>query len=154
MNALELKIPPPLVAAAVAALMGALAWLAPALSMVVPGRAVLAPLLALLGGALAAAGVWRFVQHRTTVHPHRPQETQTLVTDGAYRFSRNPMYLGILLVLLAWALWLGNAPAALLGPAAFVAYLNRFQIGPEERVLAQRFGDAYQRYRQRVRRWL
>lgn len=72
---------------------------------------------------------------------------------GPYRFTRNPMYLGMVLILLAWCLWLGNA-AALLALAAFVGYITRFQIVPEERALAGRFGAAYEDYRRRVRRWV
>jgi protein-S-isoprenylcysteine O-methyltransferase Ste14 len=76
-----------------------------------------------------------------------------MVTSGVYRHTRNPMYLGMLCLLGAWAAWLGNA-AALLGLPAFVAYMNRFQIAPEERALAQRFGAAFDAYAARVRRWL
>ena len=76
-----------------------------------------------------------------------------MVTDGIYRYSRNPMYLGMALLLAAWALWLGNA-AALLGIVLFVALINRYQIRPEERILAAKFGDDYRNYCRRTRRWL
>jgi protein-S-isoprenylcysteine O-methyltransferase Ste14 len=83
----------------------------------------------------------------------QPEQVSNMVTDGIYRHSRNPMYLGMLLVLAAWAAWLASAPA-LLGLPVFVLYLNRFQIVPEERVLAQRFATQYADYAQRTRRWL
>ena len=76
-----------------------------------------------------------------------------MVTDGIYRYSRNPMYLGMALLLAAWALWLGNA-AAWLGIVLFVALINRYQIRPEERILAAKFGDDYHSYCRRTRRWL
>ena len=63
------------------------------------------------------------------------------------------MYLGVLLVLIAWGGWLAN-PAALVLAALFVQYINRFQIQPEERALARNFGAAYASYAREVRRWL
>jgi protein-S-isoprenylcysteine O-methyltransferase Ste14 len=72
---------------------------------------------------------------------------------GVYRWTRNPMYLGMAVLLLAWGLWLANG-AALAVISLFVAYLNRFQIAPEERALQARFGDEFTAYRARVRRWL
>ena len=82
-----------------------------------------------------------------------PQKASALVTSGVYRITRNPMYLGMLLVLAGWAVWLGNA-AALIGLPLFVGVLNLLQIAPEERVLRGRFGDAFTRYAARVRRWI
>ena len=82
-----------------------------------------------------------------------PDRSAALVAGGIYRSSRNPMYLGFLLLLAAWACWLAN-PLALAGLPAFVLYLNRFQIAPEERALRARFGDAYDGYARAVRRWL
>jgi protein-S-isoprenylcysteine O-methyltransferase Ste14 len=76
-----------------------------------------------------------------------------MVTTGIYRFSRNPMYVGFALVLVGWACFVANLVAMLL-VLAFVVYLNRFQIEPEERVLSARFGDEYRTYLRAVRRWL
>ena len=81
------------------------------------------------------------------------QRGHTLVTTGIYRFTRNPMYVGLFFVLLAWAVFLSSA-WALVGPVAFMQYINRFQIVPEERVLATMFGATYAEYKARVRRWL
>ena len=108
--------------------------------------------LAAAGGALALAGVWAFARSRTTVNPLAPQRARALVTGGVYRYTRNPMYLGMLLALAGWAVWLGNA-AALLALPLFVAVLNTLQIRPEEAALRARFGADYARYAQRVRRW-
>ena len=63
------------------------------------------------------------------------------------------MYVGVLTILIAWAALLA-APLALIGPAAFAAYITRFQIRPEERALSVIFGNEYEGYRSRVRRWL
>ena len=83
----------------------------------------------------------------------RPHESAKLVASGVYRWSRNPMYLGDLLILAGWALWLANV-AAFIGLPLFVAYINRFQITLEERALEARFGAAYVEYRRSARRWI
>ncbi|MDR9437787.1 MAG: isoprenylcysteine carboxylmethyltransferase family protein, partial [Thiohalophilus sp.] len=70
-----------------------------------------------------------------------------------YRYTRNPMYLGFLLMLVAWGLFLGSVFAALLLPL-FIIYMNRFQILPEERHMRALFGEAYLHYMSQVRRWL
>ena len=105
--------------------------------------------LAFMTGLLA---VFRFLRAGASLNPHHPEYAKKLVTDGIYNYSRNPMYLSLLLLLLAWGVYLGNAFNTLLA-ALFVAYMNQFQIGPEERTLETRFGSAYRRYCTMVRRW-
>jgi len=151
-NALELKIPPPIVAILVAALM-LLASRTPALRFEVPARRVIAASLVVLGVAVAIAGVVSFRRAQTTVNPLEPESTSSLVISGVYRVSRNPMYVGMLFVLLGWAVLLANVLALAIVPT-FILYMNRFQIGPEETVLARRFGVEYETYRSRVRRWI
>ncbi|UUY06978.1 isoprenylcysteine carboxylmethyltransferase family protein [Pseudomonas sp. J452] len=153
MSALELKIPPPLVLFVCGLLMWLLAYLLPSLGFNLPGRLLLSTLLAAGGLGVAGAGVLAFHQASTTINPTRPSTTSSIVSNGVYRFTRNPMYLGMLLCLGSWALFLGN-PLSLLGLPLFVAYLNRMQIGPEERALDAKFGEPYAQYRSRVRRWL
>ncbi|MCL2645176.1 MAG: isoprenylcysteine carboxylmethyltransferase family protein, partial [Betaproteobacteria bacterium] len=84
--------------------------------------------------------------------PTTPTEASSLVVSGVYRFTRNPMYLGGFVMLLAWSLWLAKFSACFF-LAFFVLYLTRFQIIPEERVLRARFGTEYDDYTKRVRRW-
>ncbi len=153
MKALELKLPPPLVAALAALLMWVVARQGPLLELAFPMRLSLAILVALAGLAVAVAGVMSFHRVETTVNPLTPEKSSALVSSGIYRISRNPMYLGLLLVLLGWALWL-SAPWALVGPVLFVAWITRFQIIPEERALLARFGPEFEIYCRRVRRWL
>jgi len=153
MSPLELKVPPPVVTAAIAAAMASLAFVLPAADLALPQRPVLAALFAGAGVLVAATGVAGFFRQRTTVNPHTPERSSALVTTGIYRYTRNPMYLGLLLVLIGWAVWLANAASLPLLPV-FILYLNRYQIEPEERVLGARFGQAFTDYRGRVRRWL
>ena len=153
MPALELKIPPPLVMLLSGLLMGLLAWLLPILTIWLPMQQLLCMLALSAGTLLIVVSVALFIMAKTTIEPTRPGRAAHLVVGGFNRISRNPMYLGMLLWLLAWALWLGNL-LALLGLPLFVLYMNRFQISLEERFLAEKFGDQYQAYLARVRRWL
>jgi protein-S-isoprenylcysteine O-methyltransferase Ste14 len=153
MRALELKIPPPVVAL----LVGAAMWFAVGAIVAheLPFRARLVAFvaIALAGGAIALAGDLEFRRARTTINPFKPENSTTLVMSGIYRFTRNPMYVGLTLVLVGWAAFLWSA-WALAGPVIFVFYITRFQIMPEERVLSAKFGAAYAQYAARVRRWV
>ena len=152
MQALELKIPPPVIALLVAVSMWFARPYASSLDLVIPWRPAFAIALVILGIALALAGVLAFRKAKTTVNPTKPEATSTVVATGIYRFTRNPMYLGMLMVLVGWAVFLANVISFLLLPL-FVLYMNRLQIGPEERVLSEHFGREYATYMQSVRRW-
>ncbi len=153
MSWLELRIPPlALLLGFVALALGLAHWL-PQLHIAVPGLQTLAVALALAGTAVAVLGVIVFRRADTTVNPTQPESSRTLVTTGIYKYSRNPMYLGFAWLLLAVAIWLSHALALALVPA-FVAYMNRFQIEPEERALKAKFGDEFVGYMQAVHRWI
>ena len=130
-----------------------LSSLAPALDFELPFAAGIATLIALPGLIVALAGVRAFRRQATTVNPMKPGEASSMVTEGVYRYTRNPMYLGLACAMLAWGLYLQNI-AALLFVIAFVAYMTHFQIKPEERALQAIFGDEYVSFKSRVRRWL
>ena len=150
----ETGIPPLALLALVAAAMWLMHRWLPRVGPAWPSLAAVASIVGACGLVVGVLALLPFGRLRTTVDPRHPERASRLVTDGVYRVSRNPMYLAMLLGLVAWGLWLGRAPALLLGPAFFVAYLNRRQIPPEERALAAAFGDEYERYRRKVRRWL
>lgn len=118
-----------------------------------PARWTVAFVLCALGAGVALAGVRAFRRAKTTVNPFTPEKSSALVVQGVYRLSRNPMYLGMLLALAGWAYVLGSVPALVVLPM-YTAYMNRFQIQPEECLLAEKFGDAFAAYQQRVRRWV
>ncbi|SEG05511.1 methyltransferase family protein [Marinobacterium lutimaris] len=152
MSRLELKCPPPLVAAVCALLI----WLSRWLGIGSPLNTELAWLkygLVFTALLLGFGALYQFYRRGTTFHPHTPEKTRVLVDSGLFRYSRNPMYLGILLLLAAYGLhepsWL--SPLWLVG---FVLYMNRFQIHPEERALRSLFGAEYSRYMERTRRWI
>ena len=152
----EHKIPPPVIDLACAGLMWVLARAVPSVQLWPRGGAwwvwAGALALALAGGLIALAGVREFARARTTVNPLAPERASALVTSGVFGYTRNPMYLGMLLVLAGWAWWLGNAAAWLGLPLAVLA-LDVLQIQPEERVMRARFGADYARYTATVRRW-
>lgn len=153
MNALETRIPPPLAGL----IIGALAWLASTAlgptAIASPVRLTAALALALLGFGITYAGVRAVRRAGTTLNPIKPETTSALVTSGIYRYTRNPMYLGMATWMLAWSAWLGT-PVGLIGAPLFMLYMNRFQIGPEERALSKLFGTEFTAYLTRVRRWL
>ena len=153
MKALELKIPPPIVALLGAVAMWGIASVSPSLDIPLFIRKVTAGVLLLVAAGIALPGFVAFIWAKTTINPMKPDAASSLVTGGIYRFTRNPMYVSVLFILVAWAIFLSSA-WALVGPVAFVLYMNRFQITPEERALAAMFGTAYAEYKGRVRRWL
>lgn len=153
MQALELKIPPVVLVALFALAMWLLTQWLPPLALPQSWRLVLAGAFAASGVAIALSGVLAFRRANTTVDPRVPQQSSSLVIRGIYRYSRNPMYVGFLLLLAALGFYLMSAAALALLPL-FVWYMNRFQIVPEERHLLQNFGNEYQAYTQQVRRWL
>ena len=108
---------------------------------------------ALAGVALAVAGFREFRRAGANIDPRRIDRGDVLVTGGVFRFTRNPMYLGMALALLGYALYLARG-LELLGPVAFAAYLTRFQILPEEAAMRAKFGASYEEYTRKVRRWL
>lgn len=152
-HALEHRIPPPIIGALIAGAMWGVALATPTLALPDLIRHAATVVLALAGLAFDIGGLIGFLRAKTTVNPLQPAKASALVTTGIYRMTRNPMYVGMALLLTAWAIHLAT-PYALAGPALFVGYINRFQIEPEERVLQRLFGDSYAAYTMRVRRWL
>jgi len=150
---LELKVPPPAVAVLAMVLMWLGAWAVPKLGFFLPGRPYVAGGVAVVGAIVAILGVVSFRRAKTTVNPMKPESSSSLVISGVYRRTRNPMYLGLLLIQLGWAAYLSNALAFALVPG-FVLYMTLFQIRPEERALASRFGPEFTAYKSRVRRWI
>jgi protein-S-isoprenylcysteine O-methyltransferase Ste14 len=154
MHVLELKVPPVAVVLLMAALMWLVARAAPAFELAFPLRGLLAVGLAIAGVVASLSGVVSFRRAKTTVNPMKPDSSSSLVSSGVYALTRNPMYLGFLLVLAGWAVFLSNVFGLLLLLPVFVFYMNRFQIEPEKKALAILFGPAFIAYQSRVRRWL
>ena len=154
MKSLELKIPP-LVTLLIAAVLAwfAARWTSTPLDFVLPEKNLLFSAVAVLGVAVTAYAVIMFRRERTTVNPVEPSNASALVTSGVFRFTRNPMYVGMLLVLSGWVVYLGSA-TGFLSIVFFITYMTRFQIRPEEKILTEVFGQPYSDYCSNVRRWL
>lgn len=153
MYRLELKIPPAALVLLFALVMWIVSKMASWAIVQIPGKEWVAFALWMAGAALIGAGITALISAKTTANPLTPELSASIVTTGVYGLSRNPMYAGFLLMLAAWAAFLENIFPALLLPL-FVLYMNRFQIIPEEKVLLNKFGEAYVRYLKSVRRWI
>lgn len=153
MRFLETKIPAPVVATLLAVAMFLLPGIAPDSGVFVHVRRVLIDFCMNLSAFVALMAFATFWKARTTINPIQPDRASVLVTHGIYAITRNPMYLSLLLLLAAYAgmQWSWGAGA---GPLVYAAYVTRFQILPEERVLEAKFGSEYTEYKGRVRRWL
>jgi protein-S-isoprenylcysteine O-methyltransferase Ste14 len=109
--------------------------------------------LMILGGSIGVLAIIEFARRSTTVNPHKPENSKELVTTGVYQYSRNPMYLGLLIALLSPVFYWGNAVTLLVLPL-FAWYINKFQIKPEEDIMQQKFGDEFLKYKKEIRRWI
>jgi protein-S-isoprenylcysteine O-methyltransferase Ste14 len=154
MNALENKIPPPIVGL----LFGLIIWAISSVTEPVSifnqqQELVAAAILLVVGFSFAISGGISFRMAKTTVNPLKPETASSLVTSGVFKYSRNPMYVGLAIILLAWTVYL-SVPLGLLAIIGFIAYIQRFQIVPEERAMVKLFGAEFSAYQSRVRRWL
>ncbi len=149
---MSLKLPPALVFLAFGGLMYLLAIFLPVGYYDFVGRYLLIKILGAAAVLVVIVALFQFYRAGTSIDPGDLSKTKKLVTSGIYNYTRNPMYLAMLLILLAWGLWLGNAFNTVLA-AGFVAYMNAFQINREEASLRKQFGKEYDQYCRMVRRW-
>tara|TARA_A100000164_G_C21924563_1_gene782373 strand:+ start:1803 stop:2207 length:405 start_codon:yes stop_codon:yes gene_type:complete len=111
-------------------------------------------LLCLISGIIIIIlGINKFRLSKTTISPLKPSKTSYLVNDGIYSYTRNPMYLGLLLILLSIAIYLKNYISLLFIPL-FILFITKNQILPEEKTLENIFGERYKNYKNKVRRWI
>lgn len=150
---MKLLIPPPLQGLIAGIAIWGLAQWAPDLVTAYSGQKTIAGGLIASGLVIDLISIIAFFRAKTTISPLSPEKTNTLVLNGLYRFSRNPMYLGMLLVLLGWSLWF-SSPLTLIPIILFVLSITWLQIKPEEAALTEKFGENYTAYQARVRRWI
>jgi protein-S-isoprenylcysteine O-methyltransferase Ste14 len=153
MKWLELRIPPPVLALICAAIMWALAEYTPHYATTPTVKWGFVIFFIVLGATFDIAGLLAFKRSKTTINPLHPEKSSTLVSDGIYKITRNPMYVGMVAFLLAWMSYLENS-TALIAVFLFMWYITTFQIIPEEQMLTQLFGEDFVEYQKRVRRWL
>lgn len=151
-KALELKVYPPIILLVCLSLAYGLSHFLPLLAL----PTILFGMhryVALAGILLALSGIWEFRKAKTTINPTKPEKSSHLVTGGIYRITRNPMYLGMLFIIVAAIFKFGNYYGFIALPV-FILYITQFQIKPEERIIESIFGEEYVRYKKQVRRWL
>ena len=145
---LSLKTPPVLLLVIVAILMY---FIAPILR-ILPFGILFGILCALVGMGLIIISVQQFNQTKTTVNPLNPNQTQALVTTGIFAYTRNPMYKGMVWLLLGWAFYLGSI-VSFIGVLVFIFWIDRWQIKPEETILREKFGKVFDEYCKKTPRW-
>ena len=153
MPSLETRIPPPVMALAIAAGIWGASRLTGPLALLGPARYVMAGAFVVVAVVFAVPAVRALRRAKTTFDPVHIDRVTKVVTSGVYSHSRNPMYVALASLLFGWAAFL-DVPLGFLVPLFFVTYMNRYQIVPEERVLEARFGAPYLAYKARVRRWI
>lgn len=146
-------VPPPIQGVLTLLVIWALSHAAPGLNLDFPGRQILSGMLIVVGLSFEIFAFSAFRRAKTTVNPLKPENASRLVVTGLYRYTRNPMYLGMLLLLCGLAIGFGNI-LGILALIAFVLSMNIFQIKPEERALTETFGATYVDYCKQVRRWI
>ncbi len=150
---LKTKVPPPVITIVCMFLMWAISKINLHFSLSAFVRITLLMLFLLAALVFIFSGLVAFRRAQTTVDPMKPETASSLVCSGIYRFSRNPMYVGLVMMLLAWLVYL-SSPFAIVGVIGFVYYINEFQIKPEEHALQKKFGVEFDKYKLKVRRWL
>lgn len=150
---LALKVIPPVQLIISASLMFGLAYFLPQYHFSLALSLPLVIVLIALASIISSLALYDFHKYKTTSHPHTPEKTSTIVDSGIYAYSRNPMYLALVLVLLALALYLKNVTCFAVIPL-FICYITRYQIKLEEVMLDKIFPTDYQNYSNKVRRWL
>ena len=149
----KLKIPPPIQGLFWAFCMWGISRLLPDLNYRFSFQTILGFLFIGAGLFLDLLSIKSFWTAKTTINPLNPEKASQLVISGFYRFSRNPMYLGLAMLLIGWSVLLGN-PINLIVIGCFIGAMNVFQIKPEEAALKSKFGNEYDDYARRVRRWI
>lgn len=150
---MKLLIPPPVQAIICAAGMWVVSQRFPSLDFTFAFQQYLAIAICALGILIDLVSVGLFAKLKTTVSPFSPHKTEKLVTTGFYQYTRNPMYLGMVVILTGLGIWLGNFGSFILIPG-FMWFVTHFQIIPEEEILREKLGDEYENYTKRVRRWI
>ena len=153
MKSLELKIPPPIYALSIALLMWLLNKYIPVVQLIQAPWNKAGLGIIIIAGTLDLWSLFLFLKKHTTPNPMKPENTTGLVVRGLYKISRNPMYVGLLIMLFGFAVWLGGLTSFLVLPLFYVL-ITQMQIKPEERFLLEKFGSEYQTYKDSVRRWL
>ena len=148
---IKTKLPPPLVALTFGFLINYTKNIFPKIE--IENEIIFGSFMIIIGLIIILSSIILFKKYQTTITPLNPSNATKLITDGIYKFSRNPMYLGLLLVLFGFSIILNPTGGFLLIPL-FILYINLFQIIPEENAMVDLFKDEFLEYKENVRRWI
>ena len=148
---IKTKFPPPLVALTFGFLINYTKNIFPKIE--IKNEIIFGSFMIIIGLIIILSAIILFKKYQTTITPLNPSNATKLITDGIYKFSRNPMYLGLLLMLMGISIILNLTGGVLLIPL-FILYLNLFQIIPEENAMVDLFKDEFIDYKKNVRRWI
>ncbi len=148
---MKTKIPPPILALVMIVLIYLSSFFIESTTFNYQGS--LSVLVLILGLACAIPSFKLFARYKTTISPLKPSDATALVTEGMYRYSRNPMYLGLLLLIIASTIWFGTWFGIIVN-ILFIFLINFLQIIPEEEALLEIFSEEYEEYKKNVRRWI
>ena len=147
----KLKIPPPIL---VIILITSIYFSSDKLDLIsIPYRTLFSIVILSIGILVIINPVVKFIKSKTTVNPVEFKNVEKLVTSGIYKYSRNPMYLGMIMIIISTTVYYLNF-YSLLTPFIFYFWINRFQIKREEVFLEEKFGQEYLSYKTKTRRWI
>lgn len=145
------KIPPPLL---VIILTSLVYFSSTKLELIyLPYRQMISTLILIIGLIIIISPVVNFIKSKTTVNPVKFENVNRLVTTGVYKYSRNPMYLGMIMIIISTTVYYLNF-LSVFSPLIFYIWINKFQISREEIFLEDKFGDDYLKYKSKTRRWI
>ena len=150
---MKLLIPPPIQALLSAIMMCLISRYFTHANFSLNGINIFALIFLIIAAIIIILSMYKFKKIKTTISPLRPNKTSSLVKSGIYEYTRNPMYLGLLLMLFSTALFLKNLISFLIIPL-FILFITKNQILPEEEALENIFGEEYKNYKKKVRRWI
>ncbi len=151
MTIIKTKIPPPLVTLTFGFLINYTKDIFPKIE--IRNEIIFGSVMMIIGSIIILYAITLFKKYQTAITPTNPSNATKLITDGIYKFSRNPMYLGLLLVLFGISIILNPIGGLFLIPF-FILYLNLFQIIPEENAMVDLFKGEFLEYKKNVRRWI
>ena len=118
-----------------------------------PNQDLISIIILLIGILILINPIFKFIKSKTTIDPIKFKKVNKLIISGIYKYSRNPMYLGLLMIVISTSIFFLNI-FSITTPLLFYCWINRFQIKREEIFLTEKFGEEYMSYKTKTRRWI
>ena len=121
--------------------------------IILPNQNLISFIILLIGVLILITPIFKFIKSNTTIDPIRFKKVNKLITTGIYSYSRNPMYLGLLIIVISTSIFYLNIFSTTT-PILFYCWINKFQIKREEIFLKEKFGNEFLSYIKKTRRWI